>query len=328
MHDADSKPTILIQLDTDPHPSVFDGVVAVDSGVGFLFRHGGVRPEEVRDLVHGALFTRGGADLARTAILSGVRTSRRRGGATSGEGDVLCDVPRLGPVRPERLEHDGGGGGPRGDRRVGRVAGTGEGRRARGDGPVGQRAARLMARQGASVSVGSRSLDKAKAAAEAISRVVGKPLGAFATSDEAGLLGGLGGASVVVAGGCGGGLAAPGIGSTEFVGLKSRDRPERRPAAGIAGVKATDRDADRDGVRAWGALGVGGTKMKIHKSALKALFEPTTGSSTPRKFRDRPQPGLSPADRPNSRGESSDESRRGAGPGAGPLRGRRSPEES
>src|ERR1700735_953140 len=70
MSEAD-KPSILIQLDTDPQPSVFDGVVAVDSGVDFLFRHGGIRPEAVRDLVYGALFTRGGGDLRRTAIFIG-----------------------------------------------------------------------------------------------------------------------------------------------------------------------------------------------------------------------------------------------------------------
>ena len=49
-----SKPTILVQLDTDPQPSVFDAVVAVDAGVEHLFRHGGVTPENVRDLVYGA----------------------------------------------------------------------------------------------------------------------------------------------------------------------------------------------------------------------------------------------------------------------------------
>src|SRR5689334_20093167 len=65
------KPSILIQLDTDPQPSVFDGVVAVDSGVDHLFRLGGIRPEAVRDLVYGALFTRGPADLHRTAIFVG-----------------------------------------------------------------------------------------------------------------------------------------------------------------------------------------------------------------------------------------------------------------
>src|SRR2546429_360285 len=65
------KPTILVQLDPDPQPSVFDGVVAVDSGVDHLSRHGGVRPELVRDLVYGALFTRGPADLQRTALFIG-----------------------------------------------------------------------------------------------------------------------------------------------------------------------------------------------------------------------------------------------------------------
>ena len=50
---------ILVCLDADPQPSVFDGVVAVDSGVDFLFRHGGVTPGQVRDLAYGAMFTRG-----------------------------------------------------------------------------------------------------------------------------------------------------------------------------------------------------------------------------------------------------------------------------
>ncbi|MHC5539311.1 methylene-tetrahydromethanopterin dehydrogenase N-terminal domain-containing protein, partial [Singulisphaera rosea] len=66
-----TKPTILIQLDTDPQPSVFDAVVAADAGVDHLFRHAGIRPEAVRDLVYGALFTRGADDLHRTAIFVG-----------------------------------------------------------------------------------------------------------------------------------------------------------------------------------------------------------------------------------------------------------------
>ena len=44
------------------------------------------------------------------------------------------------------------------------------------------------------------------------------------------------------------------------------------PPLGIEGVEATDKGAERDGVRAWGALGVGGTKMKIHKKAIQELF--------------------------------------------------------
>jgi hypothetical protein len=44
------------------------------------------------------------------------------------------------------------------------------------------------------------------------------------------------------------------------------------PPAGIEGVDATDRKTSRDQILAWGALGVGRTKMKIHKKALEELF--------------------------------------------------------
>ncbi|MCA9093493.1 MAG: bifunctional NADP-dependent methylenetetrahydromethanopterin dehydrogenase/methylenetetrahydrofolate dehydrogenase, partial [Planctomycetaceae bacterium] len=59
---------ILIQLDTDVFPSSFDRVVAVDAGVDELFSYGGITPENVVGLVHGAMFTRGPADLKNTAI--------------------------------------------------------------------------------------------------------------------------------------------------------------------------------------------------------------------------------------------------------------------
>jgi hypothetical protein len=45
------------------------------------------------------------------------------------------------------------------------------------------------------------------------------------------------------------------------------------PPAGIEGVEATDNGTVRDGVAAFGALGIGGLKMKAHKAALARLFE-------------------------------------------------------
>src|SRR5438445_11776348 len=65
------KRKILIQLDTDPHPSVFDRVVAVDAGADHIFSYGSVKPEHVRGLVHGAMFTRGPKDLHCTAVFVG-----------------------------------------------------------------------------------------------------------------------------------------------------------------------------------------------------------------------------------------------------------------
>src|SRR5205807_1990145 len=43
----------------------------IDAGVDHLLRHSGVRPETVRDLVLGALFTRGPSSLNRTALFLG-----------------------------------------------------------------------------------------------------------------------------------------------------------------------------------------------------------------------------------------------------------------
>src|SRR5919108_4147277 len=65
------KRTILIQLDCDAHPSSFDRVVAIDAGAEELFSYGGVKPEQVAGLVHGAIFTRGPKDLHRTALFIG-----------------------------------------------------------------------------------------------------------------------------------------------------------------------------------------------------------------------------------------------------------------
>ena len=64
------KRKILIQLDSDAHASVFDRVVAVDAGAEEIFSYANVKPEHVQGMVHGAIFTRGPKDLARTAFLS------------------------------------------------------------------------------------------------------------------------------------------------------------------------------------------------------------------------------------------------------------------
>src|SRR4051794_22653550 len=65
------KRKILVQLDTDAQPSVFDRVVAVDAGVDFLFAHHGVKRDQVPGLVHGAIFTRGPKALKPPAVFVG-----------------------------------------------------------------------------------------------------------------------------------------------------------------------------------------------------------------------------------------------------------------
>lgn len=45
------------------------------------------------------------------------------------------------------------------------------------------------------------------------------------------------------------------------------------PPLGIEGVEVADRGKPSDGVICYGAIGVGDTKMKIHKAAIARLFE-------------------------------------------------------
>ena len=85
---------ILIQLDTDEHPSTFDAIVAHDADVDVLLSYGGIEPDAVRGLVQSAFFTRGPKDLATLAVWVG--------GSSVGAGEeVLAEVEKafFGPFR-------------------------------------------------------------------------------------------------------------------------------------------------------------------------------------------------------------------------------------
>ena len=80
---------ILIQLDTDEHPSTFDAIVAHDADVDVLLRYGGIEPDVVKGLVQSAFFTRGPKDLASMAVWVG--------GSSVGAGEEVLaagDAPR------------------------------------------------------------------------------------------------------------------------------------------------------------------------------------------------------------------------------------------
>ena len=270
---AAEKPKILIQLDIDPQPSVFDGVVAVDAGVDHLFRHGGVTPAAVRDLVHGALFTRGPAELCSTAIFVG--------GSNVAAAEAVLDAVKktfFGPFKVSVL-FDANGANTTAAAAVlaalESMGGSLEGVPAAvlaATGPVGQRAARLLCRLGAKVAVGSRSLDRAAALAESLGQTTGSTSSRSRSASAHDLAPALKDAKVVIGAGAAGATLLPASVWQGLPALTDADRPERRAAARHRG-RRSDRSQDRPRkVLAWGALGVGRTKMKIHKKAIQELF--------------------------------------------------------
>jgi len=276
---------VLIQLDADPQPSTFDAIVAVDAGVDVLLRHGGVTPESAVPLVHGGMFTRGGQDLASTAVFIG-------GSDVAAAEAIFRSVQAafFGPVRLGTMLD------PSGANTTAAAAVVVAGRHVDlsrasavvlgATGAVGRRVVRLLAREGAQVGVASRIIERAREVSESLAATVeaarltpvaasgtaGKPTGA--------LLDLLAAADVVVAAGAAGarllsseGLRACGAAKV-FVDLNAV------PPEGIEGVLAADAGrlltaelpASEPPAVAYGPLGVGAIKMKIHREAVRQVF--------------------------------------------------------
>jgi hypothetical protein len=269
------KRTILIQLDTDMHPSVFDRVVAIDAGADEVFGYGGVKPEQVRDLVHGAIFTRGGKSLRRTAIFVG--------GSDVAAGERLLDevkkhmLPQFGLQVSVLLDANGAN-----TTAAAAVMAAAQNLDLRctnalvlgGTGPVGQRVARLLTRQGATVRLASRQKSRSEAACAAILAKDGKArLEPVATGSDDELKKAVHGQNLIVAAGAAGVQLLSHAARAACNELRVAIDLNAVPPLGIDGVEVGDKAALRDGVFCYGAIGVGGSKMKIHKAAIAKLFE-------------------------------------------------------
>ena len=268
-----SLPKILLCLDTDPQPSVFDAVVAVDAGTDQLLRHGNVKPDAIRDLVYGAMFTRGPADLKNTAVFIG--------GADVAAGEQLLAKVRecfFGPMRVSVMLDSNGANTtaaaavlsarkhvPLANQVVTVLAATGS---------VGRRVVQLLAREGAIVRVDSRKLDRAQQECADIQKLIPDArLEAYGIADEASLRKSLDGSAVVIAAGAPGVELLPESVRRDCKQLKVAIDLNAVPPVGIAGIKPQDKATDQDGQICYGAIGVGGLKMKLHKAAIRRLFE-------------------------------------------------------
>ncbi|HEV3078413.1 MAG TPA: NAD(P)-dependent methylenetetrahydromethanopterin dehydrogenase [Gemmataceae bacterium] len=269
------KRKILIQLDSDPQASVFDRVVAIDAGVDEVFSYGGVKPEQVRGMVHGAIFTRGAKNLENTAFFIG--------GSDVAAGERLLDevrqhmLPQFGLRVSVLLDANG----------ANTTAAAAVRAAARhlnlngvsalvlgGTGPVGQRVARLLAKQGAEVRVGSRQRDRAGAVSDAIrAKVSNARLEPVAAGSPEEVRAALAGRTLVFAAGAAGALLLPKAARASASSLRVAIDLNAVPPAGIEGFEVTDKAKERDGLTCYGAIGVGDTKMKVHKAAIARLFE-------------------------------------------------------
>jgi methylenetetrahydrofolate/methylenetetrahydromethanopterin dehydrogenase (NADP+) len=264
---------LLLQLDTSRHPSVFDRIVALDAGADEVLSYGAVTEDAVRDLVHGAIFTRSPKNLRHTAIFIG--------GTDITAGERLLAAVRkafFGPLRVSVMLDSNGSN-------TTAVAAVAKLRQAAGElstrravvaaatGPVGMRAAGLLAQAGADVLVTSRRTEGARDLAGRIQQRFQRPVRTATLSQPSQAAPILEGAELLLAAGGAGVALVPHDAWSARSGLLGIADVNAVPPLGIEGIEVTDDGIEREGVRVFGALGVGNLKMQIHKACIARLFE-------------------------------------------------------
>jgi len=266
---------LLLQLDSNRLPSAFDEVVAHDGGADAIMQRGGVTEGDVRDLIYGCIFTRGPKDLRNTAVFIG--------GSDMSVGEKLLAAAQKAVFGPFRISMmlDSNGSNTTAvaavvkitravrdvrDRKVLVTAGTG---------PVGLRAAGLLAKAGAHVTITSRRDEEGARARSNIQARFGGDVAmvCMRNSSEAAQVLDAVRPDILLNTGPAGVLLVPRDAWAKRWGLAVACDLNAVPPLGIDGIDVGDDGTDRDGVTAFGAIGVGGFKMKVHKACIARLFE-------------------------------------------------------
>ncbi len=263
---------LLLQLDSSRLPSVFDQVVAYDAGADVIMSYGGVTEGDVRDLIHGCIFTRGPKDLHNTAVWIG--------GSSMTAGEQLLALAQDALFDPFRVSImlDSNGSNTTAVAAVVKIEqtlGDLSGRKVlilAGTGPVGQRAAGLLARDGARVTITSRKPEQGDKARQFISARFNVQVESTTLNDPGRLPELLDGVEVLLNAGPAGVQMVPQAAWTGVETLKIAVDLNAVPPLGIEGIEVSDAGEKRHGVPVYGAFGVGNFKTKLHKACVARLF--------------------------------------------------------
>ena len=264
---------LLLQLDSSRLPSVFDQVVAYDAGADQIMSYGGVTEPDVRDLILGCLFTRGPKDLHNTAVWIG--------GSNMAAGEQLLAVAVDAMFAPFKVSVmlDSNGSNTTAVAavvKVEQVVGDVKGKKVvilGGTGPVGQRAAGLLAKAGARVTITSRKPEQGERSRQFVNARFAVQVESAAVAEPAQLPRVLDGVDILINAGAAGIQMVSKAGWTAVKALKIAVDLNAVPPLGIEGVEVNDAGVVKSGVTMFGAFGIGNFKTKLHKACIARLFE-------------------------------------------------------
>jgi hypothetical protein len=262
---------LLLQFDSDKHPSSFDRIVAYDAGVDDVLSYSNVTVEDVEAQVQGGFFTRGVPDLKNTAIWIG--------GSSVPTGELLLEAVQKAFFGPFELSVmlDSNGCNTTAATAVAKIVKALDVQDQRvvvgaGTGPVGMRAAGLLAGEGALVTLTSRTQKRAEEAANNVNQRFGVQVQGAVLADDATARQVLDGAVALFTCGAAGAQVVSESVWTDISSLKLIADINAVPPLGIEGIDMNDNGDERHGRIAFGALGIGGRKMKVHRTCVAQLF--------------------------------------------------------
>ena len=263
---------LLFQLDTSSHPAVFDTVVAYDGGADHVIGHGNCTPDNVTPLVEGAIFTRAPKEKKYTALFVG--------GSDMAAGEKLLKAVQKVFFADFRVSVmlDSNGSNTTAAAGVAKLlsSGTVSGKKAvilAGTGPVGRRAAVMLASEGAQVSLTSRNMSRAELACKDIKERFKIDIRPIAADDNDARGKAIEGAQIVFATGAAGVLLLNKHHWENNPSVEMLADANATPPLGIEGTDMMDKGKDRGGKIIWGAIGFGTLKLALHRACIAKLFE-------------------------------------------------------
>jgi len=263
---------ILLHLDTDAIPSAFDQAVAYDSDVDNIIAYGGITRDNVTPHIHGMIFTRGGKNLKNSAIFIG--------GSNVAAGEIVGRAVKkafFGPISVSVMLDPNGSNTTAAaivrkvmtdydvtDKKVVII----------GSGPVGQRAALFLLKEGAGeVIITSRDITRSAAIVDQMKEAYGVDIIAGQSRSDESVDKLLKDAHVAIACGPAGVCVIPQSAWENSDTLEIIADVNAVPPQGVEGLEVMDNGTHKKGTRFYGAIAIGNFKMKVHRDAIEALFE-------------------------------------------------------
>jgi len=265
---------ILFYISPEKHPSPFDITAAYDGGADIVVPYSNVLLEDVPGIIYDVVFSRSPKELVNSAIFIGGHD------VNLGEEIFKLSVKTFpGPFKVS-IVADPDGCNTTSSACVAKIkkAIDLKGKKAvilAGTGPVGQRIAYLLAKEGCFVEITSRKLDRAKKVCDSINEIYKVNIAPVEVNNDELTRKCVSDSDIVVSTG------PPKVCMVKKeIWLNSKAKvlvdANAAPPYGIEGVDANDDYKEIEGRIGIGALAVGVLKMKIHHGIISKMFEKKT----------------------------------------------------